>query len=601
MFYFLIMWDININIYREYITKPMGFDYPLNFEDFSSISGLKIWFPWVHFIAAIPDLFFSFGLLLLLIYISFKNFNLSIKYVYNLLIFLLIFVLFLQLVNPYSSPFVFQNFNVFLRLIFLNELPVYFVFSKNFIIDYYSIILKITILFISIFFLFLFKYYVRFNLLLEYPILVSFLILGLLLLIQSFDLITMYLSLELIGLVSYILAAFAKKSITSLEAGIKYLILGSVASGFILLGIALLYGSTSYIDFYNLKIYFNQGVFISQFLSEFGFDAVVLFRDVFELKRNLFDCNFFFFNIFNNLNLGIFLGSLFINLGFLVKLSAAPFHMWTPDVYEGSPLFTTVLFLSIVKIAIFGFYLRLVYFLFYDFFFLYVQPLLVICGVLSILWGSFGGLGQVRLKRLFAYSGIVNTGFILLGLVEGTTEYSTYVVFLYLCFYFLVNIMVFFFFLITRSSINGESFDFYTDLRGFGNTSPLWAFTFSICLFSLAGIPPFIGFWGKLGVFVSIIATDCYNWSLIFIIIGSVVSSFYYLRLVKVMFFDFTVYKNTFVTYFASPVLLGFYWFFFFFIIFFTLTPVFFENLYDFRLLEFSLFFNRFWPMHYFL
>ena len=126
-----------------------------------------------------------------------------------------------------------------------------------------------------------------------------------------------------------------------------------------------------------------------------------------------------------------------------------------------------------VKVAIFGFYLRLVYFLFYDFFFFYIQPLLLFCGVLSIVWGSFGGIGQVRLKRLFAYSGIVNTGFILVGLVEGTTEYSTYSVFLYLCFYFLVNIIVFFFFLITRNVFNGESFDFYTDLRGFGASNPV--------------------------------------------------------------------------------------------------------------------------------
>jgi len=127
----------------------------------------------------------------------------------------------------------------------------------------------------------------------------------------------------------------------------------------------------------------------------------------------------------------------------------------------------------VVKIGILGFYLRLVYFLFYDFFYIYVQPLLVFCGVLSIVWGSLAGLGQYRLKRLFAYSAIVNTGFILLGLSEGSVECSTYAVFLYCCFYFLTNFIIFFFFFVTRSSVSGESFDFYTDLRGYGVSNPI--------------------------------------------------------------------------------------------------------------------------------
>lgn len=214
----------------------------------------------MHFFAALPDVVFSLGLMFLLIYVSFCNFKVSTKSIYNLVFGLLILVLFLQILNPYASPFVFQDFGIFLKLTFLNEWPSFFLFYKNFIVDYYSVVLKVTILVMGIFFIFLFKYYVRFSLLVEYPILVSFLVLGLCLLVQSFDLITMYLSLELIALVSYILAAFAKKSIESLEAGIKYLILGSVASGFILFGIALLYGTTSYMDFYNLKIYFSQAV-----------------------------------------------------------------------------------------------------------------------------------------------------------------------------------------------------------------------------------------------------------------------------------------------------------------------------------------------------
>jgi NADH-quinone oxidoreductase subunit N len=564
--------------------------YPLNFEDFTMISGLKIWFPWTHFIAALPELIFSFGLMFLLIYVSFRNFKDSLHTVSNLIIILLLVVIFAQLVNPYASPFVFDLFTIFLKLEFLYEWQSYLLFSKNFIVDYYSITMKLTILFLSIFFILVFKYYVRFTLLVEYPILIAFLVLGLIFLIQAFDLITMYLSLELIAFTSYILAAFAKKSIESLEAGIKYLILGSVASGFILFGIALLYGSTSYIDFYNLRIYFYEAVAMQSMITVRGdFQLMMELQNFLNYTPSYWDQNIFSFNTYNKLNLGVFLGSLFINLGFLIKLSAAPFHMWTPDVYEGSPLFTTVLFLTIVKIAIFAFFLRLVYFLFYDFFFFYVQPLLLCCGVLSIVWGSIGGLGQTRIKRLFAYSAIVNTGFILLAFVEGTMQYSIYAIFLYLFFYFLVNIAVFYFFLITRSVVNGESFDFYTDLRGFAQTNPIWALCFAICIFSLAGIPPFIGFWAKLGVFISVVNSHFNNWVLVLIIFGSVVSCFYYLRLIKMMFFDANIYINTFKTIFVKPYMMYLYLFVILLIIFFAFSVSLFDSIYEIALLELSL------------
>jgi len=587
---------------KEYANVPTHFDYPLNFEDFNTISGLKIWFPWVHFFACLPEIFFSFGLLFLLIYISFNDFAYRLERVYSFVIVLLFVVFCVQLINPYASPLAFNHFDVFLRFNFLYEWPAYFIFYKNFIIDYYSVVLRLIILIFSIFLLTVFKYYVRFSLLLEYPILISFLILGLLLLVQSFDLITMYLSLELIALTSYVLAAFAKKSIESLEAGIKYLILGSVASGFILFGVSLLYGVTSYVDFYHLKLYFTQVSSLYTFINTETGDAASFFFLRLVLQpllpvgevAQLYSGYFGFWDHFENLNLGILVGSLFINLGFLAKLSAAPFHMWTPDVYEGSPLSTTVLFLTVVKIGILGFYLRLVYFLFYDFFYIYVQPLLVFCGVLSIVWGSLAGLGQYRLKRLFAYSAIVNTGFILLGLSEGSVECSTYAVFLYCCFYFLTNFIIFFFFFVTRSSVSGESFDFYTDLRGYGVSNPIWGVSFAVCLFSLAGIPPFVGFWGKLSIFVALISLDFYNWSLPLIVIGSVVSSFYYLRLIKIMFFDSSVYVNTFTTFFVKPYLFFVYWFCFGLLFFFTVTPIFFEQLLDFRLLEFSLFGMRF-------
>jgi NADH:ubiquinone oxidoreductase subunit 2 (subunit N) len=197
------------------------------------------------------------------------------------------------------------------------------------IIDYYVIMLKLVILIVAICFLHIFKFYTKSTVLIEYPILICFLIFGLLLLVQSFDLVLMYLSLELVALTSYILSAFARKYVESLEAGIKYLILGSVASGFLLLGVSFLYGVTGCTDFYNLKIYF--AFLVDLFLSAENFTINVNNVNIFD-QNEVSPAIFSFVDIPTGIgvfkiNLGVILGFLLINFGFLFKLSAAPFHM----------------------------------------------------------------------------------------------------------------------------------------------------------------------------------------------------------------------------------------------------------------------------------
>ena len=368
------------------------------------------------------------------------------------------------------------------------------------IIKLVSIISSIGILLLSL------DYYGKHKLLdYEYPILIMIATLGMLLLVSSKDLITFYLAIEIISLTSYILATIKRNGQYSTEAGIKYFLLGAVSSGILLFGSSLLYELTGETTF--------QG------LASFMWFA-----------QNASD------------NIGLAVGAMFILVAVLFKLAAAPFHMWAPDVYEGSPSIITAFFAIVPKIAIFGI---LIQFLYGPFVGLLgeLQPLVLFSAILSVIVGSIGALNQTKFKRLVAYSAIGHTGFILLGIATGSLD-SLQASLLYIVIYIIMSFNLFAFALSTFNDF-GEA-NFLSQISGISRSNPLLAITMSLCLLSIAGIPPLAGFFSKYLVLLSLVSNDFIILASI-AVIASVVGAFYYLRIIKIAYFkdssDFH-YKN---------------------------------------------------------
>jgi len=324
-------------------------------------------------------------------------------------------------------------------------------------------------------------------------------ILGLFLVTSSFDFFFSYLAIEIQSFCFYVLSSLKRTSEFSTEAGLKYFILGAFSSGFYLFGISLVYGFTGNTSFNFLFEVFNPS-----------------FHDVF---------------ILNFLKISIF----FLLFGILFKIASAPFHFWAPDVYEGSPLIITTFFSTAPKVAMFALLIRICFFCFYHFLFFW-QFVLILCSILSLTIGCFAALFQVKIKRLLAYSGITHVGFLLLGLISCSLE-GLYSVFFYLIIY---CIMTYSFFLILFSVKKLKSLlrmKFIFDFRGLFLTNPMLANSLSIILFSIAGIPPLAGFFSKMFIFSSLIGSQFFF--LCFVaIITSLISCFYYIRIIKLNFFD---------------------------------------------------------------
>ena len=370
----------------------------------------------------------------------------------------------------------------------------------------------------------------------EYFAMLSTALLGLVLLLISFDFFAIFLALEILGLSLYLLASFKLNSKLSAEAGIKYIILGAVSSCFVLYGISYIYGSLLDLNFFVLKA--------------FCYNADI--------------------TLFSQHN-GVLFGFLCILIGFLFKISAVPFHMWTPDVYAGAPVPVTAFFSIIVKFGIFAVFLRLMYYVFLDIIYIW-QNCFLVTGILSIVIGCFGALYQRQLKRLIAYSSINHVGYLLLGVSTGSYN-SLISVLLYLFIYVLMNFVVFIIILSCVDSIKNYRVTYITDLTSLGQTNPFFAYTLSFALFSLAGIPPLAGFFSKYYLFLSLIEAHFY-YTAVFGIVMSVLSTFYYIRIVKVMFFE-----NTLTTYIFNSMDFIKKFFLFFFIIFlnyFSYNPCFF-------------------------
>ena len=328
----------------------------------------------------------------------------------------------------------------------------------------------------------------------EYPLLVALATLGMMLMISANDLMALYVGLELQSLALYVVAAFQRDSVRSTEAGLKYFVLGSVASGMLLFGASLIYGfcgGTAFVDISKALIDGKSG------------------------------------------EPGVVVALVFVIAGLAFKVSAVPFHMWTPDVYEGAPTPVTALFAVAPKIAAMS---LLVSVLMGPFKPLIVQwqQIVVVASVLSMALGAFAALRQQNIKRLMAYSSIGNVGYILLGLAAGSEKGIQAVVF-YLAIYLVMTLGVFAtILLMKRRDVMVEG---VSDLAGLGRTHPMMAFALLIFMFSLAGIPPLAGFWGKLYIFMAAVEAKLY-WPAVLGVLASVVASYYYLRIVKVMYFD---------------------------------------------------------------
>ena len=418
----------------------------------------------------LPELFLSIAIMfLLMLGVFIKK---SFKLVYLLTILSLIFAIALVINQP-------------------NEIIK--IFNESYIIDNLAIFTKVLTLLFCIFVLLLSKDYIKNNSIdkIEYPIIILASTLGMILMISSYDLIIFYLGLELQSLCLYILASFKRDDERSTEAGLKYFVLSALASGLLLYGCSLIYGFTGSTNF--------------EIISE-----------------NLREAN-----------TGAVFGMVFIIVGLAFKVSAVPFHMWTPDVYEGSPTSVTSFFALVPKIAALTVFIRFMFVPFINVI-SHWQTIIIFLSIASMILGAVAAIGQSNIKRLMAYSSIGHMGYALAGLAPGTNAgiHSTIV---YLTIYLVMNLGAFgCIFMMKRENVFYEKIN---DLSGLSKNHPMLALGFLIILFSLAGMPPLAGFFAKFYIFMAVIEAKMYTLAIIGLV-TTVVSAFYYLSIIKVIYFD---------------------------------------------------------------
>lgn len=328
----------------------------------------------------------------------------------------------------------------------------------------------------------------------EFPVLVALAALGMAMMVSSADLIALYMGLELQSLALYVLASFRRDSVRSTEAGLKYFVLGALSSGLLLFGASFVYGAT-------VSTEFTQ---IAKVIAEGGS------------------------------NVGLVIGLAFVLAGLAFKISAAPFHMWTPDVYEGAPTPVTAFFATAPKMAAAVLMVRVLYDGFGPTMVPEWQQIVAFLAAASMLVGSIAAIGQTDIKRLMAYSSIGHMGFAMVGMAAGT-EAGARSVLVYLAVYMLMNMGVFAYILTMRR--NGVAMTKISDLAGLWQRDGFSALCLTVLMFSLAGIPPLAGFWAKWYTFGAAVEAGLI-WLLIIGTIAAVISAFYYLRLVKIMVFD---------------------------------------------------------------
>jgi NADH-quinone oxidoreductase subunit N len=327
----------------------------------------------------------------------------------------------------------------------------------------------------------------------ELPVVMLLATLGMLLMVSASSFIALYMGLELQSLALYVLAAFNRDSLRSTEAGLKYFVLGALSSGMLLYGISLIYGFTGSTEF----------AVLAQVTAHSG------------------------------ANLGLIFGLVFLVAGLAFKVGAVPFHMWTPDVYEGSPTPVTAFFVTAAKVAAFALFIRAVLAPFPALMHQW-QQIVIAVSVLSVVLGAIAAIGQTNIKRLLAYSSIGHVGYALLGLAAGT-EAGIQGMLFYLAYYLLTNLGMFACVLAMRRG--GEPVEDIRELAGLSRTQPWLAFAMGVLVFSLAGLPPLAGFAGKFLVFGAAMQAHLVVPAVVNVV-ASVIGAFYYLRIIQIMYFN---------------------------------------------------------------
>ena len=420
----------------------------------------------------LPEIFISLSIMFLLILGVFKND--SSKITFNLSLFAILVTTIITINETFSVT---------------RET----LFNESVVIDNMSSLMKIItliggflVLVISSSYLKTFKIY---NI--EYPVLILSSILGMMVMISSNDLIVFYMGLELQSLALYVLATYNRDQLKSSEAGLKYFVLSALSSGLLLYGCSLVYGFSGSTNFDIISNQLNSNEYVLTF------------------------------------------GIVFILVGLAFKISAVPFHMWAPDVYEGSPTSVTLFFAIVPKIAAITVFIRFLYVPFLNLIDQW-QMILIFLSIASMLFGAIAAIGQTNLKRLVAYSSIGHVGYALAGVCTGTNDGIQSSI-IYISIYIVMNLGLFSCLLMLKR--DNKYYEKIEDLSGLSKNHPLLSISLLIILFSLAGIPPLAGFFAKFYVFKSVIEQSMYFLAIVGLL-STVVAAFYYLRLIKIMYFD---------------------------------------------------------------
>ncbi len=419
----------------------------------------------------LPEIFISIFIMFLLLLGVFKKNSSNI--VYNLSTLSLVIIMFVNL----------NNFN-------FSET---YLFSEGYKIDYLSTFMKFLTIGSGIFVMLSSSKYLKLNKIfkLEYPILLLSSILGMMIMISSNDLMVFYMGLELQSLALYVLAAFNRNNPLSSESGLKYFVLSALSSGLLLYGCSLIYGFSGSTNFNIISI-------------------------------SITDVKY-----------GLTLGIVFILVGLAFKISAVPFHMWAPDVYQGSPTSVTFFFAILPKIAALTVFIRFLYVPFVNMIDQW-QLIIIFISIASMIFGAVAAIGQKNLKRLMAYSSISHMGFALAGLSVGTNEGIQSSI-AYISIYLFMNLSFFScMFMMRKNDIYFETID---ELSGLSKNHPILSLSMLVVLFSLAGIPPLAGFFAKFYIFLAVIENEMYYLAIVGLL-STVVAAFYYLRIIKTIYFE---------------------------------------------------------------
>ena len=418
-----------------------------------------------------PEIFISLSIMFLLIFGVYKK-NSS-ELVYSLSIISLLIVLALC-------------FN-------LRTVTEVYLFNESYQIGYLSTFMKTLVILSGIFVMSVSLKYLKINniLKIEFPILILSSILGMIVMISSNDLIVFYMGLELQSLSLYVLASFNKDNILSSESGLKYFILSALSSGLLLYGCSLIYGFSGSTNF----IQISENIDINQYSLTFGI--------------------------------------VFILVGLAFKISAVPFHMWAPDVYQGSPTPVTLFFAILPKVAALTVLIKILYVPFFNLIEQW-QMIVIFLSIASMIFGAVAAIGQKNLKRLIAYSSISHMGYTIAGLSTGTNEGIQSSI-IYISIYVVMNLGFFCCLLMLKR--DGKYYETVEDMSGLSKNHPMLSFSLLLILFSLAGIPPLAGFFAKFYVFMAVIKSEMYFLAITGLL-STVIAAFYYLRIIKIIYFD---------------------------------------------------------------